>query len=159
MTMGHPARDLWYLLQIGTDADFRSKHLDSVLEEYYAVFNTYLNASGVKVEFTDFRAECEKWRAPMSLLFGSFVIFLSLNPEPQSMNSWNGFKKIMRDMEEKLGCEEMTHWLMKDTTDHLMAKDTTDSPMMKDTDHLMMKEIRRRITEGVFELDALGLFG
>ena len=136
MVIGHPARDLWYLLQIGTDPDFRSKHLDTVLEEYFAVLSSYLEASGVKVEFSAFRAECERWRGPISLLLGNFVLFLSLNPEPQSLNSWSSFKKMVRDMEEKLGGE---------------VKDTTDNPMMK--------EIRRRIIEGIFELDALGLFG
>ena len=136
MAMGHPARDLWYLLQIGTDPDFRSKHLDTVFKEYYAVFSSYLEASGVKVEFSTFTAECEIWRGPMSLLFGNFVLFLSLNPEPQSMSSWSGYKKVVRDMEEKLGGE---------------AKHTTDHPMMK--------EIRRRIIEGIFELDSLGLIG
>ena len=44
--------------------------------------------------------------------------------------------KKRADMEEKLGGE---------------AKDATDHPMMK--------EIRRRIIEGIFELDSLGLFG
>ena len=136
MVMGHPARDLWYLLQIGTDPDFRSKHLDTVFEEYYAVFSSYLEARGVKVEFSAFRAECEIWRAPISLLFGNFVLFISLNPEPHTPNTLSGFKKIVRDMEEKLGDE---------------AKDTEDHPMMK--------EIRRRIIEGIFELDSLGLFG
>ena len=136
MAMGHPARDLWYLLQIGTDPDFRSKHLDTVFEEYYAVFSSYLEASGVKVEFSAFRTECERWRAPMSLLFGNFVLFISLNPESQSMSTMSGFKKVVRDMEEKLGGE---------------AEETTDHPMMK--------EIRRRIIEGIFELDSLGLFG
>ena len=134
MTMGHPARDLWYLLQTGTDPDFRSKHLDTVFEEYYKVFSSYLEASGAKVEISSFRAECEKWRAPVSLLLGNFVIFICLNPEPQSLDTWSAFKKLVRDLDEKLAGEA------------------------KDTDHPMMKEIRRRIIEGILELDALGLF-
>ena len=124
LTMGHPARDLWYFLQISTDPGFRSRHLETVLEEYYAVFSSYLEASGVRVEFRTFREECEKWRAPISLLWGNFSMFGILNPEPHRHG----------DMEKMLGGEA------------------------KDTDHPMMKEIRRRITEGVLELDALGLF-
>ena len=134
MMLGHPARDLWYFLQIGTDPAFRSKHLETVLEEYYSVFSSYLETSGVRVEFSTFREECEKWRAPISLLFGNSAMFCVLNPEPQSFESWSSYKKLLRDM-EKLGGE------------------------VTDTDHPMMKEIRRRIIEGVFELDALGLFG
>ena len=134
MAMGHPARDLWYLLQIGTDPDFRSKHLDTVLEEYYAVFSSYLVAGGVRIEFSTFREECEKWRAPISLLFGNSAMFCVLNPEPQSFDTLSSVKKLSRDMEKKLGGEAT------------------------DTDHPMVKEIRRRITEGILELDALGLF-
>ena len=136
MVIGHPARDLWYLLQIGTDPEFRSKHLDTVFEKYFAVFSSYIEAVGVKVEFDVFRAECELWRGPISLLLGNFVLFLSLNPEPQSLSNLSDFKKFYRNFEEKLGGE---------------PDDTTDHPMMK--------EIRRRITEGIFELDSLGLFG
>lgn len=43
-------------------------------------------------------------------------------------------KKVMREMEEKLRGEE------------------------KEVDHPMVKEIRRRVTEGILELDALGAF-
>ena len=134
LSMGHPARDLWYFLQMGTDPAFRSRHLESVLEEYYTVFSSYLEASGVRIEFSVFREECEKWRAPISLLFGNSSMFCVLNPEPQSFESWSSYKKLLRDM-EKLGGE------------------------VTDTDHPMMKEIRRRITEGILELDALRLFG
>ena len=133
--MGHPARDLWYFLQMATDTAFRSRHLETVLEEYYAVFSSYLETSGVRVEFSVFREECEKWRAPISLLFGNSAMFCVLNPEPQSFETLSSCKKILRDMEEKLGGEA------------------------KNSDHPMMKEIRRRITEGILELDALGLFG
>ena len=135
LAIGHPARDLWYFLQMGTDPGFRSKHLETVLEQYYAVFSSYLEASGVRVEFSAFRQECEKWRAPISLLFGTFVIFAGLNPEPQSIETSSSWKKIQRDMDKQLGGEA------------------------KETDHPMMKEIRRRIVGGVLELDALGLFG
>ena len=47
----------------------------------------------------------------------------------------SSYKKLLRDMEKKLASEAT------------------------DTDHRLMKEIRRRISEGIFELDALGLFG
>ena len=134
LTMGHPARDLWYFLQMGTDPDFRSRHLETVLEEYYSVFSSYLKASGVSVEFSVFREECEKWRAPISLLFGNSAMFGILNPEPQSFETLSSCKKMGRDMEEMLVGEA------------------------KDSDHPMMKEIRRRIIEGILELDALGLF-
>ena len=134
LTMGHPARDLWYFLQISTDPGFRSRHLETVLEEYYAVFSSYLEASGVRVEFRTFREECEKWRAPISLLWGNSAMFAILNPEPQSFETLSSCKKMGRDMEKMLGGEA------------------------KDSDHPMLKEIRRRITEGVLELDALGLF-
>ena len=103
LTMGHPARDLWYFLQISTDPGFRSKHLETVLEEYYAVFSSYLEASGVKAEFSAFRKECENWRAPISLLFGNSVMFIALNPEPQSIDTWSSFKKLQRDVTEKIG--------------------------------------------------------
>ena len=135
LSIGHPARDLWYFLQMGTDPAFRSKHLETVLEEYYAVFSSYLEASGVCVEFNTFRKECEKWRAPISLLFGNSAMFALLNPEPQSLETLSSFKKFLRDMEKKLAGKA------------------------KETGHPMMKEIRRRITEGILELDALGLFG
>ena len=134
IVMGHPARDLWYLLQIGTDVDFRRKHLETVFREYYIVFSSYLKAGGLKAEFTSFRDECEKFRAPVSLLFGNIVLFLTLNPEPLPMDRWSWGKKVMREMEEKLGGEE------------------------KEEDHPMVKEIRRRVTEGILELDALGAF-
>ena len=70
----------------------------------------------------------------MSLLLGNFVSFICLNPEPQALDTWSAFKKLVRDLDEKLAGEA------------------------KDTDHPMMKEIRRRIIEGILELDALGLF-
>ena len=96
LTIGHPARDLWYFLQMSTDPGFRSKHLETV--------------------------------------FGNSVMFIALNPEPQSIDTWSSFKKLQRDVTEKIGGAE------------------------KETDHPLMKEIRRRITEGILELDALGLF-
>ena len=132
--MGHPARDLWHFLQMVTDPVFRSRHLETVLEEYYSVFSSYLETNGVIVEFSVFREECEKWRAPISLLFGNSAMFGILNPEPQSFETLSSCKKMGRDMEKMLGGE------------------ATDS------DHPVIKEIRRRITEGVLELDALGLF-
>ena len=135
ITLGHPARDLWHLLQMGTDPGFRSQHLDTVLEAYYAVFSSYLQSSGVDVEFSVFRKECEKWRAPISLLFGNFAIFICLNPEPQSYSTMSSAKKIGKDMDEMLGGNE------------------------KETDHPLLKEMRRRIIEGILELDALGLLG
>ena len=103
--MGHPAKDLWYFLQIGTDPAFRSKHLEAVLEEYYTVFSSYLEASGVRIEFSTFREECEKWRTPISLLFGNSAMFCVLNPEPQSFETLSSVKKLSRDMEKKLGGE------------------------------------------------------
>ena len=126
MTMGHPARDLWYFLQVVTDPGFRSKHLESVLEAYYAVFSSYLQASGsgVNIEFNVFRKECDKWRAPISLIGGNNAIFFLLNPVPDP------------DMEEML-CGA--------------TKETEEHPLLK--------EIRRRIVEGILELDALGLLG
>ena len=110
--------------------------MEAVLEEYYTVFSSYLEASGVRVEFSVFREECEKWRAPISLLFANPAMFGILNPEPQSFETFRSYKKLFReDIEKKLG-----------------GKATN-------TDHPMMKEIRRRIIKGVLELDALGLFG
>jgi len=93
IVMGHPARDLWYLLQIGTDVDFRRKHLETVFREYYIVFSSYLEAGGLRVEFTSFRDECEKLRAPVSLLLGNIVLFLTLNPEPLPMDTWTGARR------------------------------------------------------------------
>ena len=114
---------------------FRSKHLETVLEEYYSVFSSYLEGCGVKVEFSTFRKECEKWRAPISLVFGNSLLFIVLNPEPQSLDTWSSLKKMQRDMTVMIGGEA------------------------KETGHLLIKEIRKRNTEGILEFDALGLFG
>ena len=77
----------------------------------------------------------EKWRAAISLLFGNFAIFICLNPEPQSYSTMSSAKKIGKDMDEMLGGNE------------------------KETDHPLLKEMRRRVIEGILELDALGLLG
>ena len=70
-----------------------------------------------------------------SLVFCNFVFFIVLNPEPQSFDTRTSLKKMQRDMTVMIGGEA------------------------KETGHLLIKEIRRRITEGILELDALGLFG
>ena len=100
-----------------------------------SVFSSYLKGCGVKIEFSTFRKECEKWRAPISLVFGNSLLFIVLNPQPQSLDTWSSLKKMQRDMTVMIGGEA------------------------KETDHLLIKEIWRRIIEGILELDALGLVG
>lgn len=54
--IGHPMIDIYYFMYICTDREFRSKHLQECLEEYFNVFQPYLKHS-VDMTFQEFLEE------------------------------------------------------------------------------------------------------
>ncbi len=71
MGRGHPALDICYLLHINTDSEFRSKHLETVLREYYQVFSTYLDKD-LNMNFKIFEKEFQE-RRQYGLVLGLLV--------------------------------------------------------------------------------------
>ena len=133
MTLAHPARDIWYLLYCNTDKEFRDKHLQEILQEYFNIFSSYLQLEKITISFQDFLKDISYLRAFMALTFSVMVQFLALSPEPLSFST-------MRDIK-----------VVQDTFKQQVA-----SPP-KESDDPMIKEMRRRMLGIIYELDNEGL--
>ena len=133
MSLAHPARDIWYLLYVNTDKEFRDKHLQTVLREYFQVFSGYLQIEGVKISFDDFLKDISPIRAPIAMIFSILVLFVGLNPEPIGFNTFSEMKQFGETFKRQVGSEP------------------------RDMDDPMVKEIRRRILGIIYELDIEGL--
>ena len=128
LSLAHPAKDIWYLLYCNTDREFREKHLQSVLQEYFQVLSGYLQKEGVKISFEDFVKDISPIRAPMALIFSIMVMFVGLNPEPLGFGSFAEMKQFGEIFKRQIGSEP------------------------RDSDDPMVKEIRRRILGIITEL-------
>ena len=103
--LSHPGRDIWYLLYVNTDREFREKHLQTVLQEYFRAFSAYLQMEDVKFSFENFLKEINRIRFPMAFTFALMVMYVSLNPEPMDFGTFAGTKHFEECMKRQLGSE------------------------------------------------------
>jgi hypothetical protein len=66
--VAHPAYDIVYFLYMNTDREFRKENLESILREYFEVFQSYLGACSEDVGFDIFREEFESMREAAMLV-------------------------------------------------------------------------------------------
>ena len=128
LCLSHPAKDIWYLLYINVDKEFRDAHLQTVLKEYHQELSKYLLQEKVSITYEEFFIEISPLRAPMALLFAQMVLFVALCPEPLGFGTFSEMKQF------------------GETCKNLL----TSEP--KDTDDPIVVEIRRRILGNITEL-------
>ena len=82
--------------------------------------------------FEDYKAEFDKFR-DVGMLLGLIVMGNVLNPNQIELETFSGFRKMLKGREEDL-----------------LAPDSEE-------DHPMIREIRRRTVEAIEEMDELGI--
>ena len=82
--------------------------------------------------FEDYKAEFDKFR-DVGMLLGLIVMSNVLNPNQIELETFSGFRKMLKGREEDL-----------------LAPDSEE-------DHPMIREIRRRTVEAIEEMDELGI--
>ena len=135
MALGHPARDIWYLIYSNTDKEFREKHLQTVLQEYFHGLSKYLQMENIQMSFETFKEEITRLKVPVALLLSTIIQFIALTPEPVSLfDSMDAIKHFQATFIKQVG----------------------SCPL--ESDDPMVKEIRRRMIGMLYELDSEGLF-
>ncbi|XP_047138395.1 uncharacterized protein LOC105848773 [Hydra vulgaris] len=131
MSFYHPALDIWYMLSISTDREFRKVHLRNLLQDYFKVFVSYAKDAGVEISFEEFEAEVNIRRDVM-LSFGLTIMSNVLSPFQIDFGGWRSIAEITKKHEREVG----------------------GAP--KPDDHPMIREIRRRVLGLVLEAEEVG---
>ncbi len=126
LSIGHPARDIWYFFYICSDSTWRKEHLGQALESYFNTFRIYLDLGGLKMSFEEFNKEVQDRRS-YGLFLGSEVVPNVLSPNALVLDNMNAFSAMKAKRKQEIAGEP------------------------KDDDHPMVTEIRRRLVDMVLE--------
>ncbi|XP_065656068.1 uncharacterized protein LOC136081805 [Hydra vulgaris] len=131
MSFYHPALDIWYMLSVSTDREFRKVHLRNLLQDYFKVFVSYAKDAGVEMIFEEFEEEINIRRDVM-LSLGLTIMPNVLSPFQIDFGGWRSISELNKKREREIG----------------------GAP--KPDDHPMVREIRRRVLGIVLEAEEIG---
>ena len=67
LKLGHPALNIWSIVNSTSDADYRVHHLEEDLQAYFDILAGY---TGTEVDYTDFRQELKERRVMAMVIYG-----------------------------------------------------------------------------------------